>query len=491
MNSAPRKMVLSLAVAAAFAGGYALHDQAGIGAHAAPVVGNPVAAMESPASAVSLPGFTTIAASQGPAVVNISVAGTMKTATQEAPDFGPDNPLSEFFRRFGMPDLHGRAGPMGRVPTHGLGSGFIVTPDGVILTNAHVVADADEVTVKLTDKREFKAKVVGLDKQTDVAVLRIDAKNLPIVKIGDSAKARVGEWVVAIGSPFGFENSVTAGIISAKSRTLPDEGYVPFMQTDVAVNPGNSGGPLINASGEVIGINSQIYSQSGGYQGLSFAIPIDVAMNVEEQLLAHGKVSRGRLGVTVQEIDQGLADSFGLDKPHGALVDSVDAGSPAAKAGIVASDVILKFNGKEISRSSELPAMVGGAAPGSKATVEIWRKGGTKELTLALAEMNGATVAADEAGAHESAGKLGLALRPLAPEERPQVAGGSGLVVEEVGNGPAARAGIEVGDVILSANGERVTSIAQLRSQLGHAGKRIALLVQRGERRLFVPVTVG
>ncbi len=491
MTSRTRQAALALAVAAAFTGGYALHDHVGIGAATAAPTTTSAVGLDRPVAGVSLPDFSTIAAEQGPAVVNISVSGTTKTSAADMPDLDPDGPFGEFFRRFGIPGHQGRMGPQGRVPTHGLGSGFIVTPDGVILTNAHVVADADEVTVKLTDKREFKAKVVGLDKQTDVAVLRIDAKNLPTVKIGDSAKSRVGEWVVAIGSPFGFENSVTAGIISAKSRTLPDEGYVPFMQTDVAVNPGNSGGPLINASGEVIGINSQIYSQSGGYQGLSFAIPIDVAMNVEAQLLAKGKVTRGRIGVSVQEIDQSLADSFGLDKPRGALVNSVDAGSPAAKAGIEAGDIILKFNGKEISRSAELPGLVGGTAPGSKASVEIWRKGNTKELSVSLGEMNVAAVAADEGGTHESTGKLNLALRPLTREERAQVAGGAGLVVEDVGNGPAARAGIQPGDVILSANGEQVNSVDQLKKQLSRSGKRMALLIQRGDQRMFVPVALG
>jgi serine protease Do len=322
-------------------------------------------------------------------------------------------------------------------------------------------------------------------------VLRIDAKNLPTVKIGDPARARVGEWVMAIGSPFGFENTVTAGIISAKSRTLPDEGYVPFMQTDVAVNPGNSGGPLINASGEVIGINSQIYSESGGYQGLSFAIPIDVAMNVEQQLVTHGKVRRGRLGVAVQEVDQGLADSFGLDKPRGALVNSVDAGSPAAKAGLEPGDVIVKFNGKEIGHSSELPSLVGSLAPGSKATLDIWRKGSSKTLNIAIGELNDAPAAVADATGKASAGQLGLALRPLTREEKAQVAGGQGLVVEDVADGPAARAGIEPGDVILSANGEQVTSVEQLRGRLSHSGKQIALLIQRGDNRLFVPIRIG
>ena len=497
MSSVPRKLALSLVVAAAFTGGYALHDQIGLGAHAAEPAGATVAAaplaLEGQAgnlAAIGRRDFSDIVSAQGPAVVNISVSGTTKTS-MAMPEFDPNGPFGEFFRRFGVPGMPGHGGGMRQMPTHGLGSGFIVSSDGVILTNAHVVADADTVTVKLNDRREFKAKVVGIDKQTDVAVLRIDAKDLPTVKIGDPARARVGEWVVAIGSPFGFDNTVTAGIISAKSRTLPDEGYVPFMQTDVAVNPGNSGGPLINTSGEVIGINSQIYSRSGGYQGLSFAIPIDVAMNVEQQLIAHGKVSRGRLGIMVQEVDQGLADSFGLDRPRGALVSSVDADSPAAKAGLEPGDVILSFNGKEIGSSSELPVLVGSSAPGSKASLEIWRKGASKTLALSIGEMDNARLAADDASDEVSAGKLGLALRPLTREEKAQVAGGEGLVVEQVADGPAAQAGIKRGDVILSANGESVTSVEQLRGKLGHSGKQMALLIQRGDRRLFVPIRIG
>jgi serine protease Do len=492
MNLGTRKIALAVIVSAAFVGGYALHEQVGIHAHAAndiPAV--PAVATTASTARTALPAFSDIVESQGPAVVNISVSGTTKTAMSGVPDLDMNGPFGEFFRRFGIPGMPGQ-GPSARVPTHGLGSGFIVSTDGIVLTNAHVVADADTVTVKLTDRREFKAKVVGIDKQTDVAVLRIDAKNLPTVKVGDPAKVRVGEWVLAIGSPFGFENTVTAGIVSAKSRTLSDEGYVPFMQTDVAVNPGNSGGPLINANGEVIGINSQIFSQSGGYQGLSFAIPIDVAMKVEQQLVTHGKVSRGRLGIAVQEVDQALAESFGLDRPRGALVSSVDSGSPAAKAGIEAGDVILKYNGHEIGSSGELPALVGNTTPGSKATIEVWRKGANKSLSVAVGELGPANASDDADTASAAAtGKLGLALRPLTREERTEVEGGHGLVVEEVADGPAARAGIQTGDVIVSANGESVASVEQLKKLVGKSGKRIALLVQRGERRLFVPVAIG
>jgi serine protease Do len=377
------------------------------------------------------------------------------------------------------------------VPRQGQGSGFIVAADGLILTNAHVVADAEEVTVKLTDKREFKAKVIGADKLTDVAVLRIDARDLPTVKIGSAREARVGEWVVAIGSPFGFENSVTAGIISAKSRSLPDEGYVPFLQTDVAINPGNSGGPLFNLNGEVIGINSQIFSRSGGYQGLSFAIPIDVAMKVEQQLVDHGKVSRGRMGVAVQELNQSLAESFGLDKPRGALVSSVEKGSPAERAGVEPGDVILKFNGQEVARSSDLPPLVADLAPGSSANLEVWRGQRTRTLSVKLGELPGSLAQAAAEPADRT--QLGLAARPLTAAERRElgVAEG-GLVVERVADGgPAARAGIRPGDVILSAGGEKLADVGQLRGLAARKGKYLALQLLRGDQRLFVPLNFG
>jgi serine protease Do len=312
---------------------------------------------------------------------------------------------------------------------------------------------------------------------------------LPTVTIGDPKNSRVGEWVVAIGSPFGFENTVTAGIVSAKSRTLPDEGYVPFLQTDVAINPGNSGGPLFNLAGEVIGINSQIYSRSGGYQGLSFAIPIDVAMKVEGQLLAHGKVSRGRLGVTIQEVSPELAESFGLEKPAGALVNSVDKGSAADKAGLQAGDVILKFNGTAISQSSELPPLVSDTAPGSKAALSVWRQGKSKELSITLGQMVPDKVAADSAAPPDK--QLGMAVRPLNRQERTEAQVAAGLIVEEVANGPAKRAGLRSGDVILSVNGELASSPDSLQVPLGQGRKKLALLVLRGDERLFVPVTVG
>ena len=437
------------------------------------------------ASTAALPDFTGIVEQYGPAVVNVSTTSTVKTAFQDTP-FGrmdPDDPFFQFFKHF-------RA-PRGQEPqlTHGLGSGFIVTPDGVILTNAHVVADATHVTVKLTDKREFPAKVIGVDKTTDVAVLKIDAKDLPTVKIGDPSRTRVGEWVLAIGSPFGFENSATAGVVSGRSRSLPDEGYVPFLQTDVAVNPGNSGGPLFDTRGEVIGVNSQILSRSGGYMGLSFAIPIDVAMRVEQQLAAYGRVTRGRLGLTIQDVNQALAQSFGLPRPGGALVSSVEPGSPAEKAGLRAGDVILALNGKEISASSDLPPRVADLEPGAAARLAIWRDRGRRELEVRVGEATDATLA--EAGAREEArGRLGLKVRPLTPDERQESGLSSGLLVEDA-NGAAAHAGIQPGDVVLALNGTQVTSVEQLRRLASKAEQHAALLLERGHARIFVPLELG
>ncbi len=433
-------------------------------------------------AARALPDIATLVEQNGPAVVNIKVSQMAKTAV-EMPDELKNSPFGEFFRRFAP------QGPQGGTPMHGEGSGFIVSADGVVLTNAHVVADASKVTVRLTDGREFEAKVVGVDKKTDMAVLRIDAKNLPTVKIGDPSATRVGEWVVAIGSPYGFENSVTAGIVSAKSRALPDENYVPFIQTDAAVNPGNSGGPLFNLAGEVIGINSQIYSRTGGYQGLSFAIPIDVAMKVENQLVTTGRVSRAKLGVSVQGVDRAIADSFGLDKAEGALVGTVEGGGAAAKGGIEPGDIILKFNGHAISQSRDLPLLVGAATPGAKADVEVWRKGKRVTLAVKLGEMTEAKVA-DASGAKADGGKLGLAVRPLTAEEQRQAEVKGGLVVEGV-NGPAERAGLQPGDLILSLNGKPVNSVEELRSLVEKGGKAVALLVQRDGGRRFIGVPLG
>ena len=413
-------------------------------------------------------------------------------------DEGASNdPFLEFFRRFqqgqGMnPHLgkgNGNGAPQ-EMPTRGQGSGFIVSSDGIILTNAHVVKDAREVTVKLTDRREFRAKVLGSDPKTDIAVLRIEAKNLPMVVLGKTSDLRVGEWVLAIGSPFGFENTVTAGVVSAKGRSLPDDSAVPFIQTDVPINPGNSGGPLFNARGEVVGINSQIYSRSGGYQGVSFAIPIDVATKIKDQIVATGKVEHARLGVAVQEVNQAFADSFKLDKPEGALVSTVEKGSPADKAGLQSGDVIRKVNGKAILSSGDLPAIIGLASPGDSVKLDIWRQGAQRELTARLVNSNekSSEVASKKEAA--SQGKLGLALRPLQPDEKQTSGLDNGLLVQQA-SGPAAMAGVQSGDVLISINGMPVKNIEQVRAAVARSEKSVALLILRGGDKIFVPVNLG
>ena len=438
----------------------------------------------------TLPDFAAIVEANKGAVVNITSTMRRTAMQQQQNPFGQgqgdddeeDNPFNQFFRRFQQ--------PMPQLPQQGMGSGFIIDPNGVVLTNAHVVEGADEVRVKLPDKREFKGKVAGIDHLTDVAVVKIDAKGLPAVKIGDPAKIRVGEWVLAIGSPFGFENTVTAGIVSATSRSLPEGSYVPFIQTDAAVNPGNSGGPLFNMKGEVIGINSQIYSRSGGFQGIAFAIPIDAAINVERQLLAHGKVERGRLGVGVQEVTQSLAKSFGLDRPRGALVSQVEPGSPAEKGGLKPGDVIVAFDGKPIEQSNQLPPLVAQVKPGSPAKMDVWRNGRQETLTFSVGAMQAEKTAKAGRGAPEAGGKLGLAVRPLTPEERKESGIAQGVIVEQVG-GPAARAGIQPGDVITAVNGMPVKSPQELRAAAEKAKQGLALLVRRGEQSLFVPLELG
>jgi serine protease Do len=441
----------------------------------------------------ALPDFAAIAEANKMAVVNITATANASPRQMQAP-FGQgegaeeDNPLYEFFRRFGVPPPQG--GQPG--PRQGMGSGFVVESSGVILTNAHVVEGADEVRVKFADRREFKGKIVGTDPQTDIAVVKIDATGLTAVRLGDPSKIRVGEWVAAIGSPFGFENTVTAGIVSGTSRSLPEGTYVPFIQTDAAVNPGNSGGPLFNMKGEVIGINSAIYSRTGGYMGLAFAIPIDVAKNVQEQLVKHGKVERGRLGVGIQEVTAALAKSFGLERPQGALVSTVESGSPAEKAGIKPGDVIVSFNGKPIETASSLPPLVAQTKPGGKAEVDVWRGGKKHTLGVSVGEMKPekSARASEKPGAVPDGGKLGLAVRALTPEERKAVGNVQGVVVEGA-SGAAAKAGIRRGDVITAVNGQPVKSADELRKLIEKSKDSVALLIKRGESQIFVPIEIG
>ena len=473
--------VIAVALASAVGGAYSIgHSQAATDPQPA-VQTAPAAAPAAALPATPLPDLGAIVERNGPAVVNISISGSRQVNASLG---DPGDPFYEFFRRFRGAVPHG-----GEAPVRGQGSGFIITADGTILTNAHVVEDADEVTVKLTDKREFRAKVMGLDKTSDVAVLKIEATGLPTVRIGNTANTRVGEWVLAIGSPFGFENSASAGIVSAKSRSLPDGSYVPFLQTDVAVNPGNSGGPLFNLAGEVIGINSQIYSRSGGYQGLSFAIPIEVAMNVERQIVTKGKVQRGRLGISIQEVNQSLADAFGLKKPGGALVNSVEKSSPAAAAGLEPGDVILAANGREITNTGDLPVMIAGMSADETVKLQVWRAGSTREVTVKVGSFSEPAQATSGNEGHEK-GRLGVAVRPLSPEEQRQAEVTGGLLVQEA-QGAAARAGIRSGDIIVSVNGETIRNVDQLKKLISKAGKRVAILVERGDSRIFVPVELG
>ena len=401
----------------------------------------------------------------------------MAAGALRAADTGENDPFSQLFP--GMP-LPRRGTPHQRGVAHAQGSGFIVSADGIVLTNAHVVDGAQQVTVKLSDHREFKAKVLGADRSSDIAVLKIDAHDLPTVQLGNSD-------VLAIGEPFGLEETATAGIVSAKGRSLPGDGYVPFIQTDAAVNPGNSGGPLFDANGAVVGINAQIYSNSGGYEGVSFAIPINLAVQVEDQIVKTGKVAHARLGVQVQTLDQSLADSFNIKVPNGALVAKVEPDSAAERAGIKVGDVILKVNDVTIVDAGQLSARIGSEMPGDKASLSIWRNG--KTLTL-NATIGSAATLADAGKPADAKAQLGLALRPLNPEEKSQAGVSGGLVVEDA-EGHAAEAGIQPGDVVLAVDGNPVQSVAQMRKLVGEHGKQVALLIQRGENRLFVPVTLG
>lgn len=437
--------------------------------------------------AKELPDFTELVEKQGPAVVNISTTQIVRTDAG-MPNLPEGDPFSEFFKRY--------APQMPREQeSQSLGSGFIISADGYILTNAHVIDHADKITVRLTDKREFSAKVIGADKRTDVALIKIDASGLPKVAVGDPNKMKVGEWVVAIGSPFGFDSSVTAGIVSAKGRSLPQDNFVPFIQTDVAINPGNSGGPLFNMSGEVVGINSQIYTRSGGSMGLSFAIPIDVATQVADQLRRTGKVTRGRIGVTIQELTSELAESFGLAKPNGALISSVEKGAAADKAGIEVSDVILKFDGKSVNSSSDLPRIVAATKPGSTVTVELWRKGALKKVDVVIARMSEEKLVdqtlnkrSDESS--ESIARLGVVVSELTAEQVKELEVSGGLLIQEVKGGAARVAGLQRGDVILAIGNVSIRSLKQFNQMLKQVPqhRNIALLLRRDNATSYVAI---
>ncbi|MBN9461787.1 MAG: DegQ family serine endoprotease [Burkholderiales bacterium] len=455
-----------------------------------------------------LPDFADLVEKAAPAVVNIRT--TERARASRMPQFpmpeGMDenDPFYDFFRRFfpprrspGPDSGRGQGQGQGEEVPRGVGSGFIISGDGYLMTNHHVVDGADEIYVTLADKREFKGRLIGSDRRTDIALVKIEATDLPRLAIGDSQRLRVGEWVVAIGSPFGLDSTVTAGIVSAKSRDTGD--YLPFIQTDVAVNPGNSGGPLLNMAGEVVGINSQIYSRTGGFMGISFAIPIDEAMRVVEQLRTSGRVIRGRIGVAIAEVTREVATPLGLPKAEGALVRSVESGGPAERAGIEAGDIILRFDGKPIERSSDLPRLVGGTRPGSKVPVQVWRRGEKKELAITVVEMEPDRTASQGGGRQKSpeqgsqeqaaANALGLAVSDLSAERRQQLRLRNGVLVEAA-DGPAARAGIRHGDIVISINNQEVTSarrFGEIVAKLDRS-KAAVLLVRRGDVAQFVPV---
>lgn len=485
------KTTLTLAAAALFGagalGGWAVptfaHAQSVTAAVAALGAAEP--APKTPIPLGSAPNYRAIVDQNRDAVVSVTIVGKAEPAGLQE----QDNPFANdpFFRRFFGGNMMPQ--PQQRAPMRGLGSGFIVSSDGVILTNAHVVDGADHVTVRLADHREFKAKVLGKDKTTDIAVIKIDAHDLPTVRLGDSERLGVGDYVLAIGAPYGLEESASAGIVSAKGRSLPDDSAVPFIQTDVAVNPGNSGGPLFDSSGAVVGINSQIYTNTGGYQGVSFAIPINVALNIKDQVLQHGKVEHARLGVSVQSVDQSLADSFGLKAPGGALVSKVEPDSAAARAGLRSGDVILKCDGEPVADAGQLSSRVGLSRPGQTVKLDIWRDGKAQTIEARLGDATQVASADDSSGTGK-AGKLGLTVRGLNADEREQAGVDGGVLVQQA-SGPAADAGIQPGDVVISVNGKPVNSGEQLRQALSGHGDQVALLIQRGEARIFVPVDMG
>jgi serine protease Do len=442
----------------------------------------------------ALPQFTELVAQNGPTVVNISTKQSQNLTQRfqgfSIPDLPEDSPLQDFFRHF-----FGDQGEQGEVPeedqqSRSLGSGFIISSDGYVLTNAHVVEGADEIIVRTSDRREFVATLVGSDKRSDIALLKVDGQDLPTVRIGSARDLLVGEWVLAIGSPFGFEHSATAGIVSAKGRSLPSENYVSFIQTDVAINPGNSGGPLFNLDGEVVGVNSQIYSRTGGFMGLSFAIPIDLVMEVVEQLKTKGRVSRGWLGVLIQDVTRELAPTFGLNQPQGALVAQVLRDSPATAAGILPGDVILSYNGREVPTSSALPPLVGATAVGETARLEVMRKGQRLKLEVKIAELPEEDQIAGSAREPEpdKSNRLGLVVREIAADQRQELAlEQGGVLVESVKEGPAAKAGITSGDIILMLDNQPVDSLEGFNRILEaiEPGRSVAVLIQRGDGRMF------
>jgi serine protease Do len=450
--------------------------------------------------AKDLPDFTELAEKQSPVVVNISSIqkNRANSMMQGSPE---DEQMQEFFKRFGIPVPPGMPPQNGRgqqpspdKQVYATGSGFIVASDGYILTNAHVVKDADEVMVKFNDKREFKAKVIGIDLRTDVAVLKINANNLPKVSIGNPDTIKVGEWVAAIGAPFGLENTMTVGIVSAKGRALPQENFVPFIQTDVAINPGNSGGPLFNLKGEVIGINSQIYSRTGGYMGLSFAIPINVAIDVMNQLKTNGKVIRGWLGIAIQEVTKELSESFGMKNTNGALVAGIEKGAPAEKGGLLPGDVITKFDGKLIEASSDLPKVVGNTKPGKTAVAEVFRKGSVKTLNLTVGEMPSdqvEVIASNKQPEKAEVNRMGLVLKEAPPQQRKKMNGKKGLLVVDA-QGSAAAAGLRRGDIILALNNSEVESAEAFAKEVASIpnGKTVAVLILRNDETLYVPVKI-
>ena len=450
---------------------------------------------------VTIPDFADLVERASPAVVNIRT--TEKVVVQQAQGGIPGMPedQAEFFRRFfgvpipGIPNGPKQAQPNPGKPQEadrGVGSGFIIESNGLILTNAHVVEGATTIYVTLTDKREFKAKLLGMDKRTDVAVVKIDARDLPRLPLGDSSRVRVGEWVLAIGSPFGLENTVTAGIVSAKSRDTGD--YLPFIQTDVAVNPGNSGGPLLNTAGQVIGINSQIFSRSGGYMGISFAIPIDEAMRVADQLRTNGKMTRGRIGVALGEMTKDVAESLGLGKPRGAYVRNVEPGGPAAAGGIESGDVILSFNGRDIAKSTDLPRVVGETKPGTSVPVQVWRKGGTRDLTVTVTDAESTQAANKKSDAPapngNSANALGVAVSELSDSKKKDLNIKGGVEVTGLGDGPLARAGIRPGDVIIRVADADITGVKQFETLVKglDANKAVPVFIRRADSTLVVPV---